>query len=218
MLKNLRRQYTVLFRKWWTISTPEKKCNCENQIGVEIFHSYYFLPSLEIPHAFSTPVEYFVSGLDICWLRCVNVSFFGFRATKRRRNCRSTNLWPSSDRETSVLTPSPTGPARHGRKLSKLVWKFFFSGVEMFCFRSYSMIGTSHEKFPHQFGNFSFSFLSYASVEDFRRNFYQCKMSGEMFSSPKYSIIFNSARCQEKFFTVQNVRRNVQQSKIRHNF
>ena len=90
-----------------------------------------------------------------------------------------------------------------------LVWKFFFSGVEIFCFRSFPMIGTSHEKFPHQFGNFSFSFLSYASVEDFRRNFYQCKMSGEMFSSPKYGIIFNSARCQEKSLTVQDVRRNL---------
>ena len=50
-----------------------KKSSWENQIGVEIFCSYYFLSSLEMFHAFSTPVKNSVSGVEIFCLWCGNV-------------------------------------------------------------------------------------------------------------------------------------------------
>ena len=109
---------------------------------------------------------------------------------------------------------------------SVLLWKYFVSGVEifllwcgnfLFSFLSYDRnqsrkISTPVWKFfifvpiLRISERFQEKFLL---VQDVRRNFSQCKMSGEMFSSPKYGIIFNSARCQEKSLTVQDVRRNL---------
>ena len=52
-----------------------KNCNCENQRGVEMFRSYYFLTSFEMSHAFSNPVKYFVSGVEIFRFRHGNILF-----------------------------------------------------------------------------------------------------------------------------------------------
>ena len=57
-------------------STRVKKCNCENQIDVEMFSSYYFLTSLEMFHAISTigiPPQYMIQN-------CL-------RITRQYKNC-----------------------------------------------------------------------------------------------------------------------------------
>ena len=120
-------------------------------------------------HALSTPAKYFVSGVEIFGLFCRSFSSqvwkcFIFRTTKSWRNCWSRQRFVTSDRETGVLSsrtrgvstdeapsaPPNTCPTRHGRKLSKLLWKDFISGVEIF----------------HLWDrNVPFLFLSYSTIE-----------------------------------------------------
>ena len=50
----------TLSQKWCLISTPEEKCNHENQIGVEMFRSFYFVSGVEMFCSY-----YFVSGLEM---------------------------------------------------------------------------------------------------------------------------------------------------------
>ena len=123
----------TLSQKCWTISTPVNKCNCENQIGMEMLCSYYF---------FSLVSKFLFSGVEMF---C-----FYYRIGTKTKNCHRRGLQDKCLSPSTNTQPSPAWTKTFQTvveifrlwcgNFSSVVWKFFVSGVEICCFHFYPTI------------------------------------------------------------------------------